>query len=250
MIFELDGFTLTTSILAVFVMGVLIGSVGVGGLLLAPWLVRVTGIAVHEAIALSMAAFIATGVVAVILFWRGEAGVGERWPAIAATVPGACLGALALWAIPGWIAAAMLALFLVATGIRMLKGGSGPVLRKGRAGGAADGLTGLVTGFFSALTGTGGPMVMVPLLVWRGTPLLAAIALGQVVQLPVSLVATLTNMSAGDVDLILAGVLAVPLVPGVLAGRRLARVMPLGALARLVALLLIGAGLWFGMSQI
>lgn len=247
--FGLDGVTLAASITAVFVMGALIGSVGVGGLLLAPWLVRVAGFGVREAIAVSMAAFIATGLVAVWPFWRGEAGISARWRVIAATVPGALIGAYALWAIPAGLAAALLAIFLVATGVRMLAGGSGQATAQDARGGAADGLTGLLTGFFSALTGTGGPMVMVPLLVWRGTPLLAAIALGQVVQLPVSLVATLTNYGAGNVDLALASAIAVPLVPGVLAGRRMAQVLPLAALARLVALLLIGAGIWFGASQ-
>jgi uncharacterized membrane protein YfcA len=211
--------------------------------------VRIVGFEVREAIAISMAAFIATGLIAVWLFWRGETDIGARWPAVAATIPGAFLGAFTLWMIPGALAAAVLAIFLIATGLRILVATADREKPRMQASGLADSGAGVVTGFFSALTGTGGPMVMVPLLVWRGTPLLAAIALGQVVQLPVASVATLTNYAAGGVDLPIAAALAVPLVPGVIAGRRMAQLLPLAALSRLVAIVLVGAGIWFGATQ-
>lgn len=237
------------TIAAAFVIGALIGSVGVGGLLMAPWFVLVARTGVREAIVLSTAAFIATGLMAVWLFWRGEAAVGPRWPAIAATVPGALLGAIALAAIPATLAGTVLALFLVVTGLRMLIARHPMQEAKPGPRRLADGVTGFFTGFFSALTGTGGPMVMVPILLWRGTPLLAAIALGQVVQLPIASVATATNLMAGWVNLTPAALVAVPMVAGVACGRIGVRHLPLGVLSKAMAFLLIATGLWFAVKQ-
>lgn len=180
----------------VFVIGVLIGGVGVGGLLLAPMLMSVAGMDARQAIDISMA----TGLVALWLFARGQAAISNRWVLIVATMPGALAGALAFWALFDGLAVAVLALFLVTTGIRLLYSGPASDVSCRPASALVDTQIGTVAGFFSALTGTGGPMVLVPLLVWRGAPLMTAVAVGQLVQLPISGVVTLGNYANGDVD--------------------------------------------------
>jgi uncharacterized membrane protein YfcA len=114
----------------------------------------------------------------------------------------------------------------------------------------ADYAVGAIGGFVSALTGTGGPMVLVPIQIWRGAPLLVAVALGQVVQLPIAATATLGNFMSGGVDFVAAAFIGAMLVPGVIAGNRLAQAVPLGTLTRIVAVLLVAVGVWFASGAI
>lgn len=228
---------------AIFVIGGLIGSVGVGGLLLTPLLVGLAGMDVRKAIAVSTASFIATGCVALWLFMRGSTPIRHHWRLLLSTMPGALVGAFVLWAIPSDFAAGLLALFLMATGIRLLASGSRSVAPASTDAGFG---IGTATGFLSAITGTGGPMVLVPLLAWRGIPILTAIALGQLVQLPIAGVATISNSLHGEVDLALAGGIGLLLAPGAVLGRISAVAMPISLITRVVAFVLIAAGLWLG----
>jgi uncharacterized protein len=88
-------------------------------------------------------------------------------------------------------------------------------------------------------------MVLVPIQLWRGLPVLAAIAVGQVVQLPIAATATIGNWIGGGVDLVAAALIGAMLVPGVIFGPRLAAAVPIAALTRIVAVLLLCVGGWF-----
>ena len=59
-------------------------------------------------------------------------------------------------------------------------------------------------------------MVLVPVLLWRGVPILPAIALGQIVQLPIAVTATAGNLAMGTVDLRTAALIGAMMVPGLL----------------------------------
>jgi len=79
------------------------------------------------------------------------------------------------------------------------------------------------------------------MLLWRGVPLLSAILLGQVVQLPIAATATLGHALGGGVDWVAGASLGLLLVPGVFVGRRLAEAMPLAAMTKIVGLVLIAS---------
>jgi len=102
---------------------------------------------------------------------------------------------------------------------------------------------GFVVGVGSALTGTGGPTLLLPLLVWLRVPMLTAVGLAQAIQLPVAALATLGNAAHGDIDWRLSVALAVALSAGVVAGAKVAHALPSATLARAVAVLLIAAGI-------
>jgi uncharacterized membrane protein YfcA len=119
-----------------------------------------------------------------------------------------------------------------------------------RAAPQADWATGAAAGFASALSGTGGPMVLVPLQAWRGKPLLEAIATGQLAQLPIALVATAGNAATGGVDLRFAALIGALLLPGVWVGPRVAHALPRGPFTRAVALLLLATGAWLALKVI
>lgn len=239
------------TVAAAMVIGSLIGSVGIGGVLLVPWLTGVIGFGVREAVAIAMASYIATGIVAILQAlvtgdWRE---LGGYWPLVVATLPGAFLGGLAIALIPDATALLVLAIFLVLTGGWSLV--RHRYLDTRTAEYEASGwITGGVTGFASAITGTGGPAVLIPILLWRGIPVLAAIALGQIVQLPIALAATGGNLASGPFDLGAAAIVGAALTPGVLFGRWVAKRLPIGLLTRILALVLIATGVWLAVRAL
>jgi len=249
---------LLATLATALVIGALIGSIGIGGILLSPFLIGVVGLDVRDAITISSASFIATGAAALVMFARAErhhparaerSRLARGWPLVIATLPGAFVGALALGYAPKRLSLAVLAALLVAAGVRVLSQRA-LAERHGvtRATSLrADCAVGVFGGFVSALTGTGGPMVLVPIELWRGVPLLAAVAIGQVAQLPIAATATLGNALAGGVDIVAASAIGVALVPGVFVGRRVASALPLAWLTRALAVLLIVLGAWFAL---
>jgi len=84
--------------------------------------------------------------------------------------------------------------------------------------------------------------VLMPILIWRGVPLLAAIALGQIVQLPIASAATVGNLLSGPFDLWRVALVAAGLTPGVVLGRWAAKRLPVSLFARVVAILLVATG--------
>lgn len=106
---------------------------------------------------------------------------------------------------------------------------------------------GAVTRHASVATGTGGPLVLVPILTCLGVPVLTAIGLSQVIQLPIALLPTGGNFAFGEPDLMLGLLLAAGLSVGTLAGAQFAHKMPRAVLGHAVsgALLIIGGLILF-----
>ena len=239
---------LALTAMAALVIGLLIGTIGIGGVLLTPWLNQVIGLPVRDAIMISSFAFIGTGIAALVVSARSLRGTGRvDWRLVGATLPGALLGAWALSVIPGRIALALLALLTIVVGLRVLFVHSRNHDRA-PARSAPELPIGVLTGFASAITGTGGPMVLTPILLWRGVPMLAAILLGQLVQLPIALTATAANLYLGGFDIGAGVAIGLMLVPGAFLGRRLAQALPLRALGRIVGVTLIAAGISFAIK--
>jgi uncharacterized membrane protein YfcA len=224
--------------------GLLIGCVGIGGVILVPALVYLAGQSFETAIAVAMCAFIASGLVGSYAY--AKAGSIDRsktawtW---AGALPCAFAGALLV----NVAAPALLELL-----IGLLTAGSGlyalAVRRDARAvcerSLSAPALTviGAVTGFLSALTGTGGPLVLIPILVSLDVPLLASLGLAQAIQLPVAAAATGGNVLAGTLDVPMALTLAGGIAIGTWIGAKVAHGLPKDTLRKAVAALLVLVG--------
>lgn len=231
---------------AVLVVGVLIGGVGIGGVLLLPALNTLGGVPLHTAIPACMLAYIATGTVGALIYsrhgtvnWRLAAGL------CAGGVPGAYLGAFLLPYFSAPALALGIAGLLLVSGLHALRrqqtppgsGAQPPRL-------AALVVIGLMTGAGSALSGTGGPLLLIPILAWCRMPVLTSIGLSQVIQVPVSVMATLGNAAHGQVDWRLGVWLALALTAGAALGAKLAHVLPTAALHKFVAVLLVAVGVF------
>ena len=104
---------------------------------------------------------------------------------------------------------------------------------------------GIATGFASSITGTGGPLVLVPILIWLKVPALTAVGLSQVIQIPIALLATGGNQAFGHIEFEVGFGIAVILAIGVFIGARVAHRVSRETLRRLIAfaLLLVGAAM-------
>ncbi len=103
---------------------------------------------------------------------------------------------------------------------------------------------GAFTGFVSSVTGTGGPLVLVPILVAASVPVLTAVGLSQIIQVPIAIAATVGNVLYGTLDLTLSGVLAVSLTVGSWYGAKLAHAVPRKTLRQIVSVVLIVVGIF------
>ena len=195
---------LATMLVAALVVGILIGCVGIGGVLLTPALVYVGGLGFHLAAATSMWAFLFAGVAGTSIYskhgsidWRLAAWLG------AGVVPAAFAGAWANAALPEGVLMALLATLMVVTGADALLRGH-LVEQEARRFGAPTLLAvGAFVGFGSALTGTGGAVLLLPILLLLRTPVLAAVGAGMVVSMPIAVFSTAGYVLYGSVDFVL-----------------------------------------------
>ena len=237
--------TFVLVLVAALVMGTLIGCVGIGGVLLPPTLVYLGGFGFHAAAATSTWAFLFCGAAGTLSYsgrrsvdWRMVAWLG------AGVVPTAFVGALANAALPESLLMAILAALMVLTGAdALLRNPDDVGLTTRRLGALALLAVGTFVGFGSALTGTGGAVLLVPILLLLRTPVLASVGAAQVVALPIVIFSTAGYLLYGSVDFALGTVAGLVGAVGVVVGARIAHAAPAATLRRVVATALLCVGL-------
>ena len=222
--------------------GVLIGCIGIGGVLLVPALTYIGGMEVKVAIATCMLSYLFSGTVGALEYARRGSirWTLSGWLCLGA-MPGAFLGSVTTSLVAGVHLEILIATLIVISGANAL-------LRPAESadarlpGGPSLGVIGALVGYGSAMSGTGGPLLLVPILVWLRVPLLAAVGLSQVIQLPVAALATAGNLAYGKVDFAVGLGIAALLMGGVAVGARVAHWIPAHVLRRIVALVLLAVG--------
>ncbi len=226
------------------VVGVLIGMVGVGGVLLPPGLVAFGGLTANEATATSTWAFVFTGVVGTIAYaWRGVVPWGMLLRLSIGVVPAAFVGALVNATLPASVVLLGLAALTIFVGVHQLRPGSARAVAA-EPGAAALVAIGAFVGFGSALTGTGGPVLLVPILLTIGVAPLRAVAVSQAVQLPVVVSGSVGYFQTGLVDVRLGTLLGILAAVGTLVGAVVATRIHAEGLRKIVAVACIAAGLF------
>ena len=186
--------------LLVLLGGVAIGATSIGGVVVVPALSGLGGVATERAVAAASFGFAFAGIAAFLARQPpGPAAEGPTpafgWTAVLGAGAGAALGAATLAWLPARAVALVVALLAIGSGLHALLGGR--AARQRLPGPVALALLGLVVGAFSAWSGTGGPVVLLPLLALLGWPAAQAVEAAQRVQLPVAAAATLVNFVAG-----------------------------------------------------
>lgn len=98
---------------------------------------------------------------------------------------------------------------------------------------------GMIVGFGSALTGTGGAVMLMPIFLLLHVPPLKAIGVVQGIQLPIAIFASLGFVLFGEIDFVLGTTLGIVQAIGVLIGAQLAHRVPARQLRQLAACALI-----------
>lgn len=224
--------------------GTMIGTFGVGGVLLAPILSYVLGVDIHIATAMSSWSFLFTGIAGTFAYWRRGSIPWDvvGWLTIG-ILPGAVLGARVNVALSSASLTLLLAALVLASGLNTLftrAQGDRTVSNIGRW---LLVLLGLIMGFGSALTGTGGPVLLVPVLMFMNVQALAAIAVSQPVQVPIAAAAAIGFGLFGEIDLVLGTTLGIIQSFGVVIGARIAHAVEPDQLRRIVAIALVAVAI-------
>jgi uncharacterized membrane protein YfcA len=210
------------------VVGIFIGAVGIGGVLLVPALMVFSQLSVHQAAATALFSFFFTGLLGAWLFARR--------------------GTIA-WKVAGPVCAGAFALsYAGADRGRPHSGHDSNVDHRGNpavcrpvyhvaenssSGGkdkryGAGTLLGIgaASGFGAGISGAGGPLFSVPLMLALQFDPLVAVGSGQVVQIASSFSGSLSNLSSGAIQYALALPVTLAELIGVLAGVRIAHAAP------------------------
>ncbi len=225
--------------------GTMIGTFGIGGVLLAPFLAFGLGIDLHIATAMSSWSFLFTGIVGTIAYWRrGSIPWGVVWWLTIGIVPGAILGAFANVNLSSTYLSLLIAALILTSGLNILVSRSQGERAISTVGQGLLVLLGFLVGFGSALTGTGGPVLLIPVLMLMNIQALAAIAVSQPVQIPIAAAAAIGFGLFGEVDMLLGTILGVIQSIGVLIGARIAHAVRPSQLRRIVAVALVAVAIF------
>ena len=225
--------------LGVLLAGVAIGATSIGGVFVVPVLVALAQVEPDRAVAAASLGFAFTGAAA---WWHApRGGQGGGWSLGLSALAGAALGALTLAWMPGGGVRLAVGVVALASGLFALFGRAWQ--RASPLPGSVMVLLGLGVGALSAGSGTGGPVVLLPLLALLGVPATQGLDAAQRVQLPVALSATAVNFAAGRLDVGLGLVIGALVLAGWAIGRWAAGRLPVQRLRQAVAVALIATGL-------
>lgn len=230
------------------VVGVLIGSSGVGGVLLIPLLTYYGGLSIHQAMATALFSFFFTGVIATATYQRyGSIDWKIALPVCLGSTLSSYAGAYVNALTDAVLLYVILGLIIISTSLYAIR----PVWR----GNFADSLTkrgryltlvivGLFVGFLCGLTGIGGGLVSIPIMLGLGFHPLASIATGQVLQMIVATFGSISNISNAFVDFGLVWWVTGLEIIGVFIGVKIAHKTPVAILKKYVSILCLVIGLY------
>ena len=223
--------------------GFFIGAVGVGGVLLIPFLVLLGGLDIHAAAATALFTFLFTGLLGTWLFQRRGS---IRWrlalPVCAGAVVAGYLGAAAAGQVNPRPLTLLIAAIIMVAGLWILR--PVPERATSRDGGSpGDTATllgvGAASGFGSGLSGAGGPLFSVPIMVLLGFSPLAAIGVSQVIQIVAALSGSAASVQDGRIHFGIAAWVTAFELAGVVVGTWLAHSVSGLVLRRIAAWLCI-----------
>lgn len=228
------------------VVGFLCGSTSVGGVLLVPAMDACLELGLRTVMGTVLFSFFFAGLVGTCMHWKaGRMDWRAALPLCAGCLAAGYPGAMAKEYISIPALNVILAAAIVFAGITSLK----PVAAKDRPAPAPSKtrdaqlfLVGAVVAFLSAMTGAGGPVLSVPIMLVLGYAPLMTIAIAQPLQVAVTFSGSIGNVVVGAVDYPVAALITVLMMAGVAAGVHAVRFFKPATLKKAVSLMCIGTG--------
>ena len=226
--------------------GLLIGTVGVGGVLMVAFLALFGGLTIHEAAGTALFTFAFTGLLGTWLYQRrGTINWRVAGPVCAGAMLFGYAGAVAAGRMDPRPLTILIALIIIFAGTYVfLPQRAVPRARAGHGWREQLLLTtvGAGSGFGSGFSGAGGPLFSVPLmLILRYVPL-TAVATSQALQIVAATSGSIANYRLDYIDFRVATIITVFELIGVMAGVKLAHAASATALRRLAAAFCIVSG--------
>ncbi len=229
--------------------GTLIGAVGVGGVLLVPALVLLGGLDVHDATPVATLSFLFTGIAGTVAYSRQRR---IDWPIarwlLLFAIPGAVGGASANVALSSTSVTVVIAITLTAAAVRSLRRAPDSDSNGRTLGLAALAVIGAVVGFGSTLSGTGGPVLLIPVMLLGGAGVKLAVSSSQPIQVPIAIFGAASFLAYGSLDWQLALSLGTAQGLGTVVGARISDRLPVEMLLRLVTWALVASAAVFAVK--
>lgn len=239
--------SVTALLVLYFVIGLIVGMTGIGGILAIPGMIVLADIAPHVAIATSLASFFLLAVISTINFRM--MGVLDRsiWlPLCAGALPCSLLGAWGNAFLPASLLLFLLGLIIILAGVGALhtwKALAGLSLAQSRHKALGIACVGAFAGVMAGLTGAGGPVLSIPILIALGIPPFPAMVSGMPLQLTTSVFGSMGNALHGLIDWNILLPLSVTIATGVVISNRLVRYVPAKVLKTTIGVLCLIIGI-------
>ena len=242
-------------ILTTLFVGFLCGSTGVGGIILVPALTFFAGLDTHTAMGTALASFIFSATqIGWLYHRRGFLDMSAVWPMVAGSVPAGFVGAKVKSLLMAPSLNAMLAMLILLAAANILMPARAGTFSFATAAPKPRWIflcvLGAFVGFMAGLTGVGGAIVTIPVMVYFGFSPLISIAAGQAFAVGSALSGTAGNLLYGKIDWYIMAWITVVQMSGTVLGVRLACRVPTQVLRMtvavtciVIALLLLGQSL-------
>lgn len=202
--------------------GFLCGCTSVGGVLLIPAMDAFSSLGLRMVMGTVLFGFFFSGLLGTYLHSRkGSINWRAALPLCLGAAATSYAGALAKEYVAVPSLNNILAVIIIVAGVTSLR----PVLGLGRMAESSRKiqdaglfLIGASVGFFSGLTGAGGPVLSVPMMLIAGYQPLLAVAVAQPFQSVIAFFGSIGNMSIGGIDYRMGFIITLPLLLGVLLG--------------------------------
>lgn len=234
------------------IIGTLIGISGIAGFMLPLIYVSILGIPLRDALALSFIAFMLGGMFGTYSYWK-FGNIDFKFGSLLSigSFLGAIIGVKLNTMIPVDTAKILLYIVVLLSGLSILlrkNGAEGELLRESPLLKSKPFviITGLVTGGICALTGAGGPILVVPVLANLGVNMKVAVGVSLLNSIIIALPSTVGYLSQSNLDgmLIFALVSSVSHIAGILMGAKISDKINLLYLKRFVSFISIGSSLY------
>ncbi|MEA4992172.1 hypothetical protein SDC9_06629 [bioreactor metagenome] len=232
-----------------FLVGALIGATGVGGVLLIPAIMFFGGLGTHEAMATALFSFLFAGIVATASYQRyGTIDWRVTLPVVAGSFLSGYVGAYVGAYVPARGLNILLACLIIFSSLYSMlpaRKGTGMAQRLSPRGNTAllFGI-GLFTGFLCGMTGAGGGIISVPVMLLFSYAPLQCIATSQVLQMVISVSGSASNMSNGFISYSTVWWVTACELVGIAVGAHIAHRVPVSLLKRMVSGLCMAIGLF------
>jgi len=241
--------TILVVVAALFI-GFIVGIVGVGGILLPPVLELLAGMTTHMAMGTALFSFIFYTPVSSFLYWRaGQLDWRVAVPLCSTTLLFSYVGASLKAQLPATTLTLMLASIIIWAGVLvffpMRQGGVSGFIHLPRSiQNAGLALIGAFVGTMAGLTGAGGPVLSIPIMILLGFAPMASIAVGQVLACSAAITGSIANYSYGALDIGVGVLVGLSQLCAVFLGIRVARLCNQARLRQLVASVSILVGVY------